>query len=69
LTSFESVVAGHERWLASLDPLLPATHPLPDPEPVAAVQRLSGPFWHRSGYRPLWTVWKASPAARLGITP
>jgi GNAT superfamily N-acetyltransferase len=25
----------------------------------------SGPFWHRMGYRPLWTGWKASPAAAL----
>jgi GNAT superfamily N-acetyltransferase len=25
----------------------------------------SGPFWHRQGYRPLWTGWQASPAATL----
>ena len=25
----------------------------------------SAPFWHRMGYRPLWTCWKASPAATL----
>lgn len=25
----------------------------------------SGPFWHRMGYRPLWTGWKATPAAAL----
>ena len=25
----------------------------------------SGPFWHRMGYRPLWTGWKATPAAEL----
>ncbi|HEV7655620.1 MAG TPA: GNAT family N-acetyltransferase [Mycobacteriales bacterium] len=25
----------------------------------------SGPFWHRMGYRPLWTAWKATPAAAL----
>lgn len=27
---------------------------------------LSAPFWHRCGYRPLWTSWHAFPAARLG---
>jgi GNAT superfamily N-acetyltransferase len=26
---------------------------------------LSGPFWHRCGYRPLWTMWQATPATRL----
>ena len=26
---------------------------------------LSGPFWHRMGYRPLWTTWEARPAASL----
>lgn len=26
---------------------------------------LSGPFWHRAGYRPLWTGWQARPAATL----
>jgi GNAT superfamily N-acetyltransferase len=26
---------------------------------------LSGPFWHRSGYRPLWTLWDVRPASRL----
>ena len=25
----------------------------------------SGPFWHRMGYCPLWTGWKAAPAAAL----
>jgi GNAT superfamily N-acetyltransferase len=25
----------------------------------------SVPFWHRLGYRPLWTGWQAHPAARL----
>ena len=25
----------------------------------------SGPFWHRMGYRPLWTGWKVAPAAAL----
>jgi GNAT superfamily N-acetyltransferase len=25
----------------------------------------SGPFWHRMGYRPLWTCWKSGPAATL----
>jgi GNAT superfamily N-acetyltransferase len=25
----------------------------------------SGPFWHRQGYRPLWTGWQAEPAATL----
>lgn len=26
---------------------------------------LSGPFWSRQGYRPLWTVWEARPACTL----
>jgi GNAT superfamily N-acetyltransferase len=26
---------------------------------------LSGPFWHRCGYRPLWTSWELRPASRL----
>ena len=26
---------------------------------------LSAPFWHRMGYRPLWTNWEARPAAAL----
>src|SRR5690606_15697044 len=26
---------------------------------------LSGPFWHRMGYRPLWTTWEARPALAL----
>jgi GNAT superfamily N-acetyltransferase len=25
----------------------------------------SGPFWHRQGYRPLWTGWQARPASTL----
>jgi GNAT superfamily N-acetyltransferase len=34
----------------------------------AALNPLSAPFWHRCGYRPLWTVWHAHPAHRLGVT-
>jgi GNAT superfamily N-acetyltransferase len=26
---------------------------------------LSGPFWSRQGYRPLWTTWEARPASAL----
>jgi GNAT superfamily N-acetyltransferase len=26
---------------------------------------LSAPFWHRMGYRPLWTTWEARPAVTL----
>jgi GNAT superfamily N-acetyltransferase len=26
---------------------------------------LSGPFWSRMGYRPLWTGWEVRPAASL----
>jgi len=26
---------------------------------------LSGPFWSRRGYRPLWTIWEARPARAL----
>jgi GNAT superfamily N-acetyltransferase len=31
----------------------------------AQVNPVSGPFWNRMGYRPLWTAWEASPAATL----
>jgi GNAT superfamily N-acetyltransferase len=31
----------------------------------AQVNPLSAPFWHRMGYRPLWTVWEARPASAL----
>jgi GNAT superfamily N-acetyltransferase len=30
------------------------------------VNPLSGPFWNRQGYRPLWTTWLARPARTLG---
>lgn len=30
-----------------------------------ALNPLSGPFWHRCGYRPLWTIWQAHPASLL----
>ena len=29
------------------------------------VNPLSVPFWHRMGYRPLWSTWEARPAATL----
>jgi GNAT superfamily N-acetyltransferase len=29
------------------------------------VNPVSGPFWSRMGYRPLWTRWEARPAAAL----
>ena len=29
------------------------------------VNPLSGPFWSRQGYRPLWTSWEARPARTL----
>jgi GNAT superfamily N-acetyltransferase len=31
----------------------------------AQVNPLSAPFWHRMGYRPLWTAWEARPASTL----
>jgi GNAT superfamily N-acetyltransferase len=31
----------------------------------AQVNPLSAPFWHRMGYRPLWSTWEARPAAAL----
>jgi hypothetical protein len=31
----------------------------------ALLNPLSAPFWSRQGYRPLWTVWEASPAAAI----
>jgi GNAT superfamily N-acetyltransferase len=31
----------------------------------AQASPVSGPFWHRAGYRPLWTSWQALPAGTL----
>lgn len=31
------------------------------------VNPLSGPFWSKQGYRPLWTVWEAQPAGSLRL--
>ena len=31
----------------------------------AQVNPLSGPFWSRQGYRPLWTTWEVRPAVAL----
>jgi GNAT superfamily N-acetyltransferase len=31
----------------------------------AQVNPLSAPFWHRMGYRPLWSTWEARPASTL----
>ena len=31
----------------------------------AQLNPLSVPFWHRMGYRPLWSTWEARPAATL----
>ena len=31
----------------------------------AQLNPLSGPFWHRMGYRPLWSTWEALPASTL----
>jgi GNAT superfamily N-acetyltransferase len=35
----------------------------------APLNPLSAPFWHRSGYRPLWTWWAIGPASRLRRGP
>ncbi|MGH8879261.1 MAG: GNAT family N-acetyltransferase, partial [Stackebrandtia sp.] len=35
----------------------------------AALNPLSGPFWHRRGYRPLWTQWVRRPAAGVRTPP
>lgn len=32
-----------------------------------ALSPVSGPFWHRCGYRPLWTSWHAHPASALRL--
>lgn len=32
----------------------------------AALSPLSPPFWHRCGYRPLWTTWSRRPPLRPG---
>jgi GNAT superfamily N-acetyltransferase len=31
----------------------------------AQVNPLSAPFWHRMGYRSLWSAWEARPASAL----
>lgn len=31
----------------------------------AVLNPVSGPFWHRMGYRPLWTTWETRPALSL----
>jgi GNAT superfamily N-acetyltransferase len=31
----------------------------------AQLNPLSAPFWHRMGYRPLWSIWAARPATTL----
>jgi GNAT superfamily N-acetyltransferase len=31
----------------------------------AQLNPLSAPFWHRMGYRPLWSIWEATPASTL----
>jgi len=31
----------------------------------AQLNPLSGPFWHRMGYRPLWSIWAALPVSTL----
>jgi GNAT superfamily N-acetyltransferase len=31
----------------------------------AQMNPLSAPFWHRMGYRPLWSTWEALPASTL----
>jgi len=31
----------------------------------AQLNPLSAPFWHRMGYRPLWSTWEARPVAAL----
>lgn len=43
------------------------THPVVAAhERYAGANPLSAPFWHRCGYRPLWTSGPVRPAARLG---
>lgn len=29
------------------------------------INPLSGPFWHRQGYRPLWNIWEVRPARAI----
>jgi hypothetical protein len=53
--------------MRAADPPLPAAAPLPKPGRGDVVLRVPGgearyrrhrrPFWHRNGYRPLWTTW------------
>ncbi|WP_203909677.1 GNAT family N-acetyltransferase [Rhizocola hellebori] len=33
----------------------------------SSLNPLSAPFWHRCGYRPLWSWWSSSPASRLRL--
>jgi hypothetical protein len=52
LTSSEVIVAGHERRLATLDPLLPSTHPLPEPRPDDVPLTVDGGVGIARCYRP-----------------
>jgi GNAT superfamily N-acetyltransferase len=52
--------------------LVERAHAALDAHPVAVtllhyaqVNPVSAPFWSRMGYRPLWTIWEARPAAAL----
>jgi len=61
-----------ERGMGAGAALVRAAHAQLDERGVAVtllhhsqVNPLSGPFWNRMGYRPLWTSWEARPAASL----
>lgn len=60
-----------QRWLVArvADPAAMAVHQALDDAGISAtllhysaLNPLSAPFWHRSGYRPLRTRWQVSPA-------
>jgi GNAT superfamily N-acetyltransferase len=65
-------VADTERGTGVGSTLVRSLHARLDAEGVAVtllhhsqVNPLSGPFWNRMGYRPLWTSWEARPASAL----
>ncbi|MFC3996610.1 GNAT family N-acetyltransferase [Nocardiopsis sediminis] len=67
-----AVVTADERGHGIGTALISSAHQALDTHGVAAtllnyavMNPLSGPFWHRMGYRPLWTTWEIRPALAL----
>ncbi|RCV51664.1 GNAT family N-acetyltransferase [Marinitenerispora sediminis] len=67
-----AVVAEEERGRGIGTALVSQAHQAMDSHGIAVtllnysvMNPLSGPFWHRMGYRPLWTTWEIRPALAL----